>query len=62
MTPSADAPVRARLPLRFDPLALQADVDALRPDDWVPHFNTGYYEGDWSGAALRSVNGDEGRS
>lgn len=46
-----------RLPLRFDAEALQADVDRLRPDDWVPHFNTSYYEGDWSGVALRSVGG-----
>jgi hypothetical protein len=27
----------------------------------VPHFNTTYYEGDWSGAALRSVGGEAGR-
>lgn len=41
--------------------ALEADVGGLRPEDWVPHFNTGYYEGDWSGAALRSVGGEAGR-
>jgi Aspartyl/Asparaginyl beta-hydroxylase len=46
-----------RLPLRFDPLALQSDVAALPADDWVPHFNTSYYEGDWSGVALRSIGG-----
>ncbi|MDX6410856.1 MAG: hypothetical protein QOE91_372 [Gaiellaceae bacterium] len=46
-----------RLPLRFDPEPLQADVAALPAEDWVPHFNTSYYEGDWSGAALRSVGG-----
>jgi quercetin dioxygenase-like cupin family protein len=46
-----------RLPLRFDPAPLQADVAALPGEDWVPHFNTSYYEGDWSGAALRSVGG-----
>jgi hypothetical protein len=48
---------RARLPWRFDAPALLADARALAADDWVPHFNTGYYEGDWSGAALRSVGG-----
>ncbi|HEX7277471.1 MAG TPA: aspartyl/asparaginyl beta-hydroxylase domain-containing protein [Acidimicrobiales bacterium] len=48
---------RARLPLRFDASALLADARALPADDWVPHFNTAYYEGDWSGAALRSVGG-----
>jgi hypothetical protein len=45
------------LPLRFDPAPLQADVAALPAEDWIPHFNTSYYEGDWSGAALRSVGG-----
>ena len=49
--------VRARLPLRFDGASLLADASGLSADDWVPHFNTGYYEGDWSGAALRSVGG-----
>ena len=48
---------RARLPLRFDASALLADALGLAADDWVPHFNTGNYEGDWSGAALRSVGG-----
>jgi hypothetical protein len=46
-----------RLPLRFDPAPLQADVAALPDADWVPHFNTSYYEGDWSGVALRSIAG-----
>ena len=36
---------------------MQADVAALPDDDWVPHFNTSYYRGDWSGVALRSVGG-----
>jgi quercetin dioxygenase-like cupin family protein len=46
-----------RLPLRFDPAALREDVAALPAEDWVPHFNTSYYTGDWSGAALRSIGG-----
>jgi hypothetical protein len=46
-----------RLPLLFDPDRLRADVDALLPEDWVPHFNASYYQGDWSGVALRSVGG-----
>ena len=48
---------RIRLPLRFDPEPLRADVAALSAEDWVPHFNTSYYTGDWSGVALRSVGG-----
>ena len=50
-----------RLPWRFDAASLRADVEALAAEDWVPHFNTAYYEGDWSGAALRSVGGQAGR-
>jgi hypothetical protein len=48
---------RIRLPLSFDPDPLLADVAGLDPVDWIPHFNTGYYEGDWSGVALRSIAG-----
>lgn len=50
-----------RMPLRFDPARLQADLLALTPGDWVLHFNKPYYEGEWSGVALRSVNGEDGR-
>jgi hypothetical protein len=46
-----------RLPLHFDPTALRADVDSLAAEDWIPHFNTSYYEGEWSGVALRSLGG-----
>jgi hypothetical protein len=44
----------ARLPLRFDVAALQAASAAFSEDAWHPHFNTGYYEGDWSGLELRA--------
>jgi hypothetical protein len=46
-----------RLPLRFDPARLQADLGRIGPDEWVAHFNRGEYEGDWSGVALRAVDG-----
>jgi mannose-6-phosphate isomerase-like protein (cupin superfamily) len=46
-----------KLPLSFDPERLKADLDQILPDDWLPHFNDRYYEGDWSGVALRSVGG-----
>jgi hypothetical protein len=46
-----------RLPLTFDPKGLQADLDRISSDEWVPHFNDRYYEGDWSGVALRSPEG-----
>jgi hypothetical protein len=46
-----------RLPFDFAPARLKSDLEQIAPDEWVPHFNTGYYEGDWSGVALRSVGG-----
>lgn len=51
----------ARLPWAFEAERLRAEVGRLAEADWVPHFNTGYYEGDWSGAALRAVGGQAGR-
>jgi Aspartyl/Asparaginyl beta-hydroxylase len=47
-----------RLSLDFDPLRLQSDLQVVKAEDWVPHFNTNYFEGDWSGIALRSTGGD----
>src|SRR5262245_41606575 len=45
------------LPFRFSPERLRADLALVAGDEWVPHYNTGVYEGDWSGVALRSVGG-----
>lgn len=50
-------PDRARLPLHFDIAALAAEVAAIPTSNWVPHFNTATYEGEWSGLALRSLGG-----
>ena len=44
---------RFRLPLTFDAAALMADLDALSAEGWIPHFNRGFYDGDWSGLVLR---------
>jgi hypothetical protein len=49
-----------RLPISFDPAPLQRDLAALDAGAWVPHFNKPYYQGDWSGAPLRSVGGRAG--
>src|SRR6187431_1551554 len=46
-----------KLPMAFAPNRLVAALDAISADDWEPHFNTAYYEGLWSGVALRSVGG-----
>jgi hypothetical protein len=53
---TAALPPFARLPLHFDAEALRAAVAALPEDAWQPHFNTGYYEGEWSGIALRAFD------
>jgi len=50
-----------RLPLRFSAERLEADLRRIEPSQWVPHFNDGYYEGDWSGVALRALDGDASR-
>ncbi|HJQ69182.1 MAG TPA: aspartyl/asparaginyl beta-hydroxylase domain-containing protein [Blastocatellia bacterium] len=50
-----------KLPFTFDPEPLRRDLELLAPSAWVPHFNTGYYEGDWSGVALRAVGGSESK-
>jgi Aspartyl/Asparaginyl beta-hydroxylase len=46
-----------RLPFTFDAISLKADLEKIGLGEWSPHFNPQYYEGVWSGAALRSVNG-----
>jgi hypothetical protein len=46
-----------QLPLRFDPVHLQADLGRIAPEEWEPHFNTSYYEGEWGGVALRAIRG-----
>lgn len=46
-----------KLPLQFDAAQLQADLGRIVAREFVPHFNTAYYEGDWSVVPLRSVGG-----
>jgi hypothetical protein len=50
----------ARLALRFDPLRLQGDLRRLASGVWTPHFNASFFEGDWSGIALRASPADRG--
>lgn len=45
-----------KLPLTFDPAGLQADYAVIGQEEWVTHFNTDYFQGDWSGVALRSTD------
>jgi len=44
----------ARLGLDFDAARMRDELAAL--EKWEPHFNRGYYQGDWSGVALRTNN------
>lgn len=44
-----------KLPFVFDPQKLKNDLKKFAASDWTPHFNTQYYEGDWSGIALRAT-------
>jgi hypothetical protein len=47
-----------KLPLSFDPANLQADLDRIDPAEWLTHFNTQYFEGGWTGVALRAAPGN----
>ncbi|HEY6229829.1 MAG TPA: aspartyl/asparaginyl beta-hydroxylase domain-containing protein [Pyrinomonadaceae bacterium] len=49
---------RFKLPFKFDPEALRSDLDRICADEWVTHFNQDYFEGAWTGVALRSKGGD----
>jgi Aspartyl/Asparaginyl beta-hydroxylase len=46
-----------KLPFHFDPASLQADLRHILAEEFVPHFNTDYYQGDWSVVPFRSVGG-----
>lgn len=50
-----------KLGLSFDANRLAADLDRIIDEDYIPHFNKGYYAGDWSAVALRSVGGESGK-
>ena len=54
---SHSIPGAIKLPLRFDPDALHRDLDRVPDESWIPHFNQGDYEGDWSAVALRGPAG-----
>ncbi len=42
----------------FDPVRLSGDLRRVEPAEWISHFNREVYSGQWSGAALRSIQGD----
>lgn len=49
-----------KLPFHFDPARLTADLASVAPGEWIPHVNRHDYDGQWSGAPLRSLGGDAG--
>lgn len=48
-----------KLPFQFDVERLQADLSKFRKDDWILHYNTRDYEGDWGIIALRADEGNK---
>lgn len=46
-------PDRIKLPVAFDPALLARDLQALTETDWIDHFLTDRYEGDWTVLPLR---------
>lgn len=44
-----------KFPFGFNAAELKNDLRNFAPEDWTAHFNTQYYEGDWSGIALRAA-------
>jgi Aspartyl/Asparaginyl beta-hydroxylase len=46
-----------KLPFLFDVALLQQDVNHLSNRQWLAHYQTKHYEGEWSAIPLRSVNG-----
>ncbi|MBL8233088.1 MAG: aspartyl/asparaginyl beta-hydroxylase domain-containing protein [Bryobacterales bacterium] len=49
-----------RLPISVDVAALQRDLDTAARHQWITHFNSGYFDGDWSGIVLRGREGEIG--
>ena len=51
-------PDRLQLPLSFDPVLLQRDLEILSATPWTAHFVQQNYEGDWSVIPLRCAAGE----
>jgi hypothetical protein len=50
-------PDRIRLPVDFDPALLARDLQGLTETDWIDHFLTDRYEGNWEVMPLRGPKG-----
>lgn len=47
-----------QLPYQFDVEKLQAEIKTIFKPEWIPHFNTNGYSGNWNSIALYAQNGD----
>ncbi len=50
-------PDSLKLPLQFDVAKMQSDLAGILSEEFIPHFNTAFYQGDWSAVPLRSIGG-----
>lgn len=57
MSQTLSLPDRIKLPAAFDPALLARDLRALAETDWIDHFLTDRYEGDWDVLPLRGPKG-----
>lgn len=52
----------ARLPLQINIAQLQKEVADLLQQQWLPHYNTAHYTGNWEVLPLRSPGGSTGQA
>lgn len=48
-----------KFPLQFDEQRLVEDLSTALKSEWVPHFNTGGYQGNWNAVSLYAKGGNE---
>lgn len=49
-----------KFPVQFDESRLLKDLNGVINGEWIPHFNTGGYTGNWNAIPLYSKNGEAG--
>jgi quercetin dioxygenase-like cupin family protein len=57
MRDAFDLPDRIKLPVTFDPTLLARDLKTLGDSEWIDHFLTDRYDGDWNVLPLRGPEG-----
>lgn len=51
--------VYLKLPFVFEVSKLQEELHGIMKQHWIPHFNTGGYDGEWKAISLYTKGGDE---